>query len=282
MAEIAASNGKAPAPLRQALVRWGSAAVLVTAIGFIVDRLAGLHPQELYAQRSWPLLGAMAAASVLFAAADVLFARGWAMLADPAKIMSPAQAQGIYGRGVLTKYLPGSIFQYISRQVGGQRAGLPSAALVKASIDEAVIHIAASLSVAALLLIAGERPLLAGAAAIALMAALHLVGTPRLRVLAVQMLAFAGFGLAAAITAATLFPISSDWFSFGGIFLLAWLAGFLIPVAPGGLGVREAALLAMAGALVPVPEALAAVLALRVSSIIGDLAYGSVAVWHSR
>lgn len=282
MADKAAFIGQPSAPLRQSLVRWGGVAVLAGAIGFIAYRLMALNPQELLAQRSWTLLGAMAGASAIFAAANVLFARGWTILADADEIMSPSQAQGIYGRGVLTKYLPGSIFQYISRQIGGQRAGLQTAVLVKASIDEALIHVAASLWLAALLMMAGDRPLLACGAGIGLMGALCLAKSRPLRAMVMQLLAFAGFGLASVITAASLFPENGQWLFFGGIFLTAWLAGFLIPVAPGGLGVREAALLALSGAMIPAPEALAAVLALRVSSIVGDLAYGSIAVWRSR
>ena len=61
----------------------------------------------------------------------------------------------------------------------------------------------------------------------------------------------------------------------------AWLAGFVVPVAPGGIGVREAALLALAGAGLPAAGLMAATLALRASSIVGDLGYGLVTMQRS-
>ena len=77
-------------------------------------------------------------------------------------------------------------------------------------------------------------------------------------------------------------PAGAALAQFAAIFLLAWLAGFVIPVAPGGLGVREAALLALAAGSVDAPALLAAVLALRIGSILGDLGYGLATQWRMR
>jgi uncharacterized membrane protein YbhN (UPF0104 family) len=65
---------------------------------------------------------------------------------------------------------------------------------------------------------------------------------------------------------------------FAAMFLAAWLVGFVVPVAPGGIGVREAALLALAGSLVGPATLMACVLVLRIASILGDLGYGLVAL----
>lgn len=56
-----------------------------------------------------------------------------------------------------------------------------------------------------------------------------------------------------------------------GIGAMAWLVGFVVPGAPGGLGVREAAMAASLGALgVPGPAALALAISHRISTILGD------------
>lgn len=279
--QAAAGTQRKFAPAR-AVLRAGSGLVLVAAVGFIGHRLVSLEPGALARQASWPLAGAALAAAGLFGSANHALARAWALLADPAGTLSIRQAEGIYGRGVLTKYLPGSVFQYITRQIGGREAGLSHGTLARSSIDEALLHVAASLSVAATLVAGKAAPLMAVAALLGMMVLLWRSGRARLRALALQIVAFSGFAAAAAVMAWALFPAGTAIAGFAGLFLVAWLAGFLIPVAPGGLGVREAALVALSSALVAPALVLAAVLALRIASVTGDLLYGIAAVARSR
>lgn len=264
------------------LGRWGSGLILAGCIGFIGERLWRLEPARLLDQASWPLGAALVAAPVLFGAADAALARGWRVLADPDARLDKRAAAAIYGRGVLMKYLPGSVFQYVSRQFGGTSAGLEHRQLARASVVEIGLHVAASMTVAAACLIAVQQPLLAGAAGLGALAANLAVRRPLLRALGYQLLAFTGFAAAAAVVGAAVLPAGAALAQFAALFLLAWLAGFVIPVAPGGLGVREAALLALAAGTIPAPALLAAVLALRIGSILGDLGYGVITQWRSR
>jgi uncharacterized membrane protein YbhN (UPF0104 family) len=55
-----------------------------------------------------------------------------------------------------------------------------------------------------------------------------------------------------------------------GIFTIAWLAGFVIPGAPGGLGVREALLVAGLSPVLGEPAALLLTISSRVCFILGD------------
>ncbi|WP_088307595.1 hypothetical protein [Novosphingobium sp. B 225] len=264
-------------PVRRALARWGGAAVVAGSIGFIGERLWRLEPGQLADQASWPLAGAMAIAPLLFAGADHLLARGWQVLADPQQQLDRRVAGAIYGRGVLMKYLPGSVFQYVSRQFGGAEAGLAHGQLAKASLTEVGLHLASSMTVAAACLIGTRAPLAAGAGLAALTALCWGARRPLLRALACQIGAFSAFAMAAMVVGAVLLPASASLPQFGALFLLAWLAGFVVPVAPGGLGVREAALLALAGPNQPAAALLGAVLALRIASVLGDLGYGLAA-----
>lgn len=55
-----------------------------------------------------------------------------------------------------------------------------------------------------------------------------------------------------------------------GLFAVAWLAGFVVPGAPGGLGVREAILVASLSPLYGEPAAVALSLGSRIAFIAGD------------
>ena len=63
---------------------------------------------------------------------------------------------------------------------------------------------------------------------------------------------------------------SADYWLLTGIFAVAWIAGFIVPGAPGGLGVREAVLLATLGPLYGEVAAVAIAVLLRVITIAGD------------
>lgn len=262
--------------------RWGAGLVLTGCIGFIGERLWRLDPAQLLDQASWPFGAAILAAPVAFGLADVALARAWQVLADPSGALDRRTASAIYGRGVLMKYLPGSVFQYVSRQFGGADAGLGHKQLAKASVTEIGLHVVASMTIAAGCLAASVAPVAGLAAAAALAIAAYGARRPLARALVLQLAAFGGFAAAAAIIGAAVLPAGAGLAQFAAIFLLAWLAGFLIPVAPGGLGVREAALLALSGGVASASALMAAVLALRIGSILGDLGYGLLTQWRAR
>lgn len=55
-----------------------------------------------------------------------------------------------------------------------------------------------------------------------------------------------------------------------GLFSVAWLAGFVVPGAPGGIGVREALLVASLTPLYGEPAAVALTILSRIAFIVGD------------
>ena len=67
-----------------------------------------------------------------------------------------------------------------------------------------------------------------------------------------------------------------------GLFGLSWLVGFFVPIAPAGLGIREAAILMFIGVIVPDSYLLLAVMVHRVSTIIGDIIAYGIAICHAR
>lgn len=254
--------------------RWVGGAVLAASIGFIGDRLWRLEWSNLQDHASWPFAIWLAGACASFAAADHALARAWISTTDPMVLVPRKNLVRTYARGILMKYLPGSIFQYVSRHVGGRQAGLDHGQLVRSTVAEIGLHVVASIIVATLCLLASRMPYMAGAGAAILIAGGMAMRRPLLAALALQIAAFGLFALATVLIAASILPSGAGLGQFAAMFMLAWLAGFIIPVAPGGLGVREAALLALAGNALPAANLLAAVLALRVASMGGDLIYG--------
>ena len=64
---------------------------------------------------------------------------------------------------------------------------------------------------------------------------------------------------------------SSEYLNIIGLFVLTWVVGFLIPGAPGGIGVREAAMCLAFGYLYSDDKILYTALIYRVISIFGDM-----------
>lgn len=261
-------------PSFERIGRWVGGAALAGSIAFIGERLWRLDWSTLQPHASLGLAGAMIGAPLLFAAADRALARAWTAVVDPEHIQPPRDMARIYARGVLMKYLPGSVFQYVSRQVEGAKTGIEHKLLAKSVAVEVGLHLVSSLSVAAACLTFERSPVGALAAAVIVVGAAFAARRPLLTALAFQILAFGGFAAAAALIGAAVLPAGTSLAHFAALFLLAWLAGFVVPVAPGGIGVREAALLALAGAGLPAAALMAATLALRASSIAGDLGFG--------
>jgi hypothetical protein len=254
--------------------RWVGGAALAASIAFIGERLWRLDWSSLQPHATWQLGAAMVGAPLLFAAADRALAQGWAAIADPDGQVHRAELAGIYARGVLMKYLPGSVFQYLSRQVGGAKAGLGHKRLAQASLVEVGLHLVSSLSVAGACLALDRVPVAVATGAAALIGACLTIRNRWLTAFAFQILAFTLFACAGALLGWAILPAGIGLAHFAALFLLAWLAGFVVPVAPGGIGVREAALLALAGPAIAAAPLMAATLALRASSIAGDLLYG--------
>jgi uncharacterized membrane protein YbhN (UPF0104 family) len=66
-------------------------------------------------------------------------------------------------------------------------------------------------------------------------------------------------------------PLSLEWLPvLVEAFALSWLAGFVAPGAPAGLGVREGVLVALLGPLLESALVLQIVVAFRLATLVGD------------
>ncbi len=271
--------------------RFRTAGILVVSILSLV--FLGLTVMEagtahVLAQVGWTDLALIGGAGLSYGLLLLLLARSWS-LAPGARgaTISLRQAIAVYGTSILPKYVPGSILQYGSRQVLGQRLGWSQVAMAQGSVLEVALHVVCPLAVALLLLAPAraysgmsEPPWLVFALVAALVAALVVLALVRrhlpTRVVItgamLQLLFFSGLAALAALcgwsfgVAQTALPLV------GGLFLLSWLAGFVVPLAPGGLGIREASGVAMLSGVIGVEPALLVLAAMRLVSLLGDVA----------
>lgn len=217
----------------------------------------------------------------------------------------------IWARSQAAKYLPGNVFHYVGRQLLGRRAGLGHVALGAAAVVELLSILAAAALVAAVAsgLSSPSDSSLASASVWALaIAAAGLVGVlladplarrlPRLaavtadlppltrgrmaRVTLPSVIVHAIYlaacsllvwRLAAAFGEADRGAVGGavDGWKILAAYPIAWAAGTVTPGAPGGLGVREAALTLQLAPALGEPTAALVALAFRAVTVAGDL-----------
>ena len=234
---------------------------------------------------------AIALLCCLYAAANALLAIGWKhLLADFDQKLSTRWALTAYAVSGLAKYVPGNIFQFVSRHGLGLAAGLNNRQLIRSTLLEFTCLILAGAACAIVLL-----PSVFPSLGIETAVGLSLAATCCLCAIAFQ-LGGLHMALAAAlywsfvclsgliftavfqvITSANL--ELSTMLHIAAAFVLAWLLGLLVPGAPAGIGVREAALLGLLGAIAPSSVIAIAVLLGRLVTVAGDLlffAFGQV------
>lgn len=215
----------------------------------------------------------------------MLLARSWA-LAPGSSAAGNRQILAVYGTSILPKYIPGSILQYGSRQLLGRQLGWDAALMAHGSLLEVALHVICSLVVALFLLIPALHPagaeglawtiaVIAAALAIATAAMIfvrrRLVVSVLVGSAAYQLAFFAGMAALAAFCGA-LFGVSvAQLLVVAGLFLVSWLVGFVVPLAPGGIGVREATGVALLSGLIGLETALLVLAAMRLVSLIGDV-----------
>jgi uncharacterized membrane protein YbhN (UPF0104 family) len=83
------------------------------------------------------------------------------------------------------------------------------------------------------------------------------------------------FGLAFWLMARALFDVPVDEIlRYAGVFAAAWVAGFVVVIAPGGLGVREAVIVALLQGSLGEAEAIVLATASRIAFTLVDLGAG--------
>lgn len=250
-------------------------------------------------------LSAITAGAVLYSLNQFLLSTAWARFLAWAgeNRLSRPRAHSIYGRTQIAKYLPGNIFHLAGRHVVARGEGVGHAALVLASLYEILgLLFAAGVIGAAGLLFFGPGALALHPGYLAVMVSLSLLllatasfaipwiavrrgatiqdgGLPG-AVLEVMpnylfyLFFFLVTGLLVVLVAGTVIDLTAVTANrIITVFCLAWVAGYLVPGAAGGLGVREGAMVLMLTPVMGEPSAVAIALGSRVFTSLGDLGF---------
>ncbi len=213
------------------------------------------------------------------------------------------QCNAIYGRTQIAKYIPGNVFHLPTRHLAGSQAGFKHPALVGAAIYEIIGLVVASGTITMLGLPA-KTNLFSNTFTgqffiifffILLIPALQFMIT---RVKLSDKLGFPNHSLRESLN--HLFPIwiiyllfftlagailwtlvgitTSHWDNIPPQFILSayaisWLAGFITPGAPAGIGVREVALIVLLSNYIGEPASILVAIAARFVVSIGDISY---------
>ncbi|MDJ0643551.1 MAG: hypothetical protein QNJ15_12090 [Erythrobacter sp.] len=258
-------------------IRWIGYVLLAVALvycGLALRDLGVAALAESLSQSAWL---ATVMVGLAYGGALALLAVGWVAMSARKGALDLSATIAIYGPAVVAKYIPGSIFQYGSRQLNGAEFGLEQKPMAKASLAEAALHVPTALLCGAILLVGGGL-LGLGAVAVAGFTVAIVASPPFVRAAGFQLAFFALFAVLMTLLAG-LALMSADPERLAALFMLAWVAGFLVPVAPGGIGVRESALLALAvpGESTAIVAAFA--LLTRLATTIGDGAIGLAGYW---
>lgn len=290
---IAARNLDAYAVARDRVVRWGGTRLVRAAAGVLAVVTVALCLRAV--ARQWgeardldlrwspgPVVAGVAAT----AAANLLLAWGWGWLVRHlGGALSWRGAMGVFWTGQLGRFLPTGLGSIPARVVLGMRKGVSRRPLVVATAAEPAAIVVACGALACFLLpvaVAMPAAVLVSGAGAAVLTALVRRAAPPARSLGVAT-GFVGLQLVQLLTRAAGF-----WALLGlvgplpppvrvaGAVGLAYLVGFLAVFAPGGVGVREAVLVAVLADVVGAPAAAAAAVAWRLLELAVEL---PILVW---
>ncbi|MEP3050497.1 MAG: lysylphosphatidylglycerol synthase domain-containing protein [Erythrobacter sp.] len=202
------------------------------------------------------------------------------------------QSARIFLISQFAKYLPGNVGHLIGRVVLAKAAGMPAKTATAALLLENVGVLIAASALIAIALAAGfvnftNAPWLIaaglGMAILGCAAALFLLSRdknrPKLRIapLGQAIVLFSIlFGLIVSVQLILLLNVGYETPNFSLIALISsavlvsWLAGFVTPGAPAGIGIREASLVALLYGVLPESQVLIAAAAMRIVTMLGD------------
>lgn len=283
------------------LWRWVSALLALLAgvffIGYATEHIHEL-PSLSWDRRTWLLLAVSVLlwAGVIFLGAVIW----WNLLVDLNQRLSWRACLYVYGIAQFGKYLPGNVGHHVGRVVLAKQAGIP----VVSTLQTMLIELAWGVGVASGIAFIGILQLghvdLPPGYLVLLMASAMLVpwvglnafraffpglvarvtAGAGIRLPRPKSMVIAGFlyfvtflmvGLLLDLQARILFGAnSSQILTLTAIFAWSWIAGYITPGAPAGLGVREAVLVSSLTPLYGASIAVGLAVSLRLVTTIGD------------
>jgi len=214
----------------------------------------------------------------------------------------------IFNRSLISKYLPGNIFQYVGRFLLGRNIGISDVTLISSIILETISLIIASiLLVLSFNIILGwvykfNNLTLSLSAAFIILSIIIIIilkysfkirqwflkkpwflqiSTISLKSLLIGIIPILFIYLSFLLASGLLFwflsitvfeiNINNSILIFIGAYIISWTIGFITPGAPGGLGVREAILISILSPYIFEAKALSIALIFRLITILGEV-----------
>lgn len=282
------------------ILRIGGSLVAAAAVIFVARSVYSYAGQLSEVVQRPQSIALVVVGAVFYALSLQLVGLGWfSLLASVGeKAIAPALALRIFARTQVYKYLPTNVIHLVGRFVLASRYGASKDTLSYAQIMEVVLMIFAAGSVAIIFSysfvrqmgeqygfsrnIASSVYLISGAAVflITLIAAAlyfrfrqrRLTFSTAALSLAYYVLFFMANGLIFSALVQLLYGPAFEWRMAIGISATGWLLGFIVPGAPGGLGVREAVFIAgLSAAGIPAAASTIVAITHRVVTLLGDV-----------
>jgi glycosyltransferase 2 family protein len=256
--------------------------LLVAALVFVALRARSLwHGSHVdWSRVDWV---ALAGALVLGAAGTAAGAVIWLAILRGLGVRTERRWAALFFQAQLGKYIPGSIWQYAGRAAVARSHGLPVRAVALSLPIEFVSAAVAAGATGAFLLGWWGAAVVAAAAIVLLVLgrparvrALTVPTTLRATLLYVPVWLLLGVSFWLCARGLVSVPVE-DLAFYMGAFAIGWLAGLLAVYAPGGLGVREAVLVALLSGRIGAADALVAAAASRLILILADLGLAGIA-----
>jgi hypothetical protein len=291
--------------LSHRFARLSGVALTLLCVLYFLQSLLAIDLQQVLALPVDGLALGLALSILIYTGLLIGVATAFAHLVQATGHRRATAAEGlmVWGQANLAKYLPGNILHFAGRQVLGARHGWPQAKIATASLLEIGLLVLLSALVAgAALMLTGERGLvdfsgLLGVAVV--LAALGLVAMlcgaglarrlpgPLAKVMARIELAHPRAVLPALVYLTLFFLGMSliSWWLYGlvtgvvavadlpvltTVFLASWLLGFVVPGAPGGIGVREGTFALLGGVLLGEASLVIVALLMRLVTLAGE------------
>lgn len=241
--------------------------------------------------------------SIIYGLSEFLLSFAWRRLLKMCghKDISANICNRIYGKSQIAKYIPGNVFHVVGRHILGSQAGIKNIVLAGATIYEilGLISISVLIGFSGMIMF-GLSNIYFSLFQIILILFSTIILTSLITALAPYLMSLRGIILPYRGIWETVIDISKVYifyfifFLIAGlllviivnlfldidinitaklivIFSIAWLAGFIIPGAPGGIGVREAVIIFFITPIIGEAQSVAIAIALRFVTLLGDV-----------
>ncbi len=262
-------------------------------------------------------LASMVIAILNFALGIIIQSYAWVILLRGARVnVSLRGAYSIVGRAQIAKYFPGNVFHFVGRVVLGVREGIAAEVITLSMGVETLVAAVTAGLIGFCGILLGQEGAVRVAPFIQQIPWIYIIGFVATAV-AVMMIVgawnvnarswikkrlsyldYRGILGTAALYAVILLVNGCvikwllvevwgtgdtlQWYDYSWGFSIAWLLGFIVPGAPGGIGVREAVILALYGPLIGNGIAAGLAVLLRVITSISELISFGIASYIGR